>query len=143
MRYGEQIHEIDVTLTGEDLAAPDLMDRLKRAFERRHEALYTYSLPERDPVLVNARVAAVGRLPAPPAEPPAPTGDPAPPAGERSIHLGSTVSVPVYVFDALVAGQVVAGPAIVEAPTTTVLLRRGDRATTTPFRWLDIEVGEA
>jgi len=35
---------------------------------------------------------------------------------------------------------VVAGPAIVESATTTVLLRPGDRATVTPQGWLDIAV---
>ena len=33
--------------------------------------------------------------------------------------------------------------AVVEATTTTVLLRGGDRATVTPFGWLDIAVGRA
>lgn len=32
--------------------------------------------------------------------------------------------------------------AIVEASTTTVLLRRGDRAEVTPLGWLDVAVGE-
>jgi N-methylhydantoinase A len=36
---------------------------------------------------------------------------------------------------------VVQGPAIVESSTTTVLLRKHDRATTTPHGWLDIAVG--
>ena len=69
MRYGEQIFEIEVPLAGIDLAALDALERLKRAFETRHEALYTYSLPEQQPVLVNARVTTVGVLPRPPQEP--------------------------------------------------------------------------
>ena len=55
MRYGEQIFEIDVPFSEDDLDAPDLLSRLKSAFERRHEQLYTYSLKEQEPVLVNAR----------------------------------------------------------------------------------------
>ncbi len=140
MRYGEQVYEIDVPLDGLDLDAADLLNHLKALFERRHEALYTYSLPDRSPVLVNAKVAAIGSLPAPPDEPQAPSGAASAPRGERRIHLGSWVTVPVYGFDDLTAGQEIAGPAIVEAATTTVLLRPGDKAVTTARRWLDIAV---
>ncbi len=140
MRYGEQIFEIDVSLDRIDFAAPDLLERIKRAFERRHEALYTYSLPEQEPVLVNARITTVGALPALPQEPPAGTGAPSPPTGRRRIYLDGWLEAPVFDFAALVSGQVVAGPAIVESETTTVLLRPGDQATATPHRWLDISV---
>ena len=140
MRYGEQIFEIDVPFSEEDLEAPDLLSRLKLAFELRHEQLYTYSLEEQEPVLVNARVATVGLMPAPPAEPSATGLPPAAPAGERRIYLGGWCPAPVYVFSHLAAGQVVEGPAIVESDTTTVLLRSGDRAVATEARWLDIAV---
>jgi N-methylhydantoinase A len=141
MRYGEQIFEIDVPMDDIDLDAPDLLDALKRAFEDRHEALYTYSLDEQEPVLVNAHVATVGLLPVPPSEPAAPGLASHAPIGERRIYLGQWLEAPVYAFAALLAGQVVAGPAIVESDTTTVLLRPGDRATTTEQRWLEIAVG--
>jgi len=141
MRYGEQIFEIDVPLEGIDFAAPDLAARIKQAFEARHEALYTYSLPDQDPVLVNARVAAIGLLPGLPKEPFADSGAPSAPEGHRRIHLGEWVEVPVFDFEKLAAGQVVSGPAIVESATTTVLLRHGDEATTTPHRWLDVAIG--
>ena len=46
----------------------------------------------------------------------------------------------VYEFNDLADGQRIKGPALIEADTTTVLLRPGEQATTTPFRWLDISV---
>jgi N-methylhydantoinase A len=140
MRYGEQIFEIEVPLDDIDLAAPDALARLKRAFETRHEALYTYSLPEQQPVLVNARVTTVGVLPHLAQEPAAPATKPAPARGERDVYLGEWLPVPVYAFASLAAGQVVDGPAVIESDTTTVLLRNGDRATTTAQRWLDIAI---
>jgi N-methylhydantoinase A len=140
MRYGEQIFEIDVALDGIDFDAPDPMQRIKRAFEARHEELYTYSLKEQDPVLVNARVAAVGMLPALPREPLAEAGAASPPTGGRRIFLGEWLEAPVFDFDRLAAGQEVQGPAIIESATTTVLLRPGDAATVTAHRWLDIRV---
>jgi N-methylhydantoinase A len=44
-------------------------------------------------------------------------------------------------LEALAPGQAIDGPAIVEAATTTVLLRRGERAAVTSLGWLDIAVG--
>ncbi|WP_089937399.1 hydantoinase/oxoprolinase family protein [Candidatus Entotheonella palauensis] len=140
MRYGEQIYEIDVSLDGIDFTTPDALARLKSAFEHRHEELYTYSLKEQHPVLVNARVTTVGVLPAPPREPLLQAG--APPLGtrERDIYLGQWIRVPVYSFTALAAGQEITGPAVVESDTTTVILRPGDHAVATPERWLDITI---
>jgi hypothetical protein len=37
--------------------------------------------------------------------------------------------------------QTITGPAIVESPMTTVLLRPGERATVIPLGWLDIAIG--
>ena len=140
MRYGEQIFEIDVPLQDIDMNSPDLLDQLKHAFETRHEELYTYSLKDQQPVLVNARVATVGLLPVPPSEPSAAGGAAVPPSSERNIYLGAWVNAPVYDFATLAAGQVIDGPAIVESDTTTVLLRPGDHATTTEQRWLDVTI---
>ena len=114
---------------------------MAEAFHARHEDLYTYALRDQEAVLVNARVAVVGELPALPKEPDLPVRPPANPRGVRRIHLGGWHEVPVFDLDALAAGQIMAGPAIVESATTTVLLRQGDRATTTAFGWLDVTVG--
>ena len=141
MRYGEQVYEIDVSLHGVDFDSPALAETLKAAFEARHEELYTYFLADQDPVLINARVTTSGALPTPPVEPAAPAGEPpAPPAGAREVWLGEWLEAPVHDFDTLSGGQVVAGPAIIESDTTTVLLRPGDEAITTPERWLDIRL---
>ena len=140
MRYGEQIFEIDVPLDQVDFAATDLLQQIKAAFERRHEALYTYSLKQQDPVLVNARVATIGALPALPQEPLATGGADIPATGYRRIFLGEWLEAPVYDFDRLAAGQRIAGPALVVSETTNVLLRDGDQATTTDHGWLDIAV---
>jgi len=142
MRYGEQIFEIDVNLDGLDFASPTLLDDVARRFHARHEELFTYSLPDQETVLVNARAAAIGVLPELPQEPAAEAGPPAPPRAVRPVFMaGEWRETSVYDFDALAPGQRIEGPAIVESETTTVALRPGDSAVTTPFRWLDIDVG--
>jgi N-methylhydantoinase A len=142
MRYGEQIHEIDVPLDGIDLDADNLPAALKAAFERRHETLYTYSMPDQQPVLVNARLATVGNLPLPADEPLQATTATAAQIGEREIYLQGWRRVPAFSFSALAPGQTIDGAAIVESPTTTVLLRDGDVATVTSQGWLDIAIGD-
>jgi N-methylhydantoinase A len=138
MRYGEQVFEIPVALDGIDWSAPDPLPAIVDRFHRRHEELYTYSLPDQETVLVNVRVAVSGMLSALPQEPRLAKETPAEPRGERPIWLGEWVAGPVWEFEALVPGQRIAGPAIVEAAMTTVLLRPGDTALVTPFGWLDI-----
>jgi N-methylhydantoinase A len=82
----------------------------------------------------------VGELPALPEEPALPARAPAGPRQRRRVYLDGWREVPVYDLDALGPGQVVAGPAIVEAATTTALLRPGERATVTPLGWLDVRL---
>jgi N-methylhydantoinase A len=140
MRYGEQIFEVNVSLAGIDWGAEDLLAQLADAFHRRHEELYTYALPDQEAVLVNARVAVIGELPAPPREPGLGERTPTAAGGSRRVWLEAWQEVPVFDFEALAPGQAIDGPAIVEAPTTTVLLRPGDRARTNAIGWLDIQV---
>jgi len=140
MRYGEQIFEIPVPLDGVDLAAPDLLARAAEAFHRRHEALYAYSAPGQEVVIVNARVAVVGELPVLPAAADAAGRRAAPAAGRRRVWVGGWREVPVWKMDALPAGHEAKGPAVFESATTTVLVREGERVTVTPHGWLDIRL---
>jgi N-methylhydantoinase A len=140
MRYGEQVFEITVPLDGVDWEAADPLPQIVERFHSRHEELYTYSLPDQETVLVNARVAVAGILSALPQEPALARAPPTAPRSERQIYLDDWVSTPVYDFDALAPAQTISGPAIVESAMTTVLLRPGERATVTALGWLDIAI---
>jgi N-methylhydantoinase A len=141
MRYGEQVFEIAVPLDGVDWSAADPLPQIVERFHRRHEALYTYAMPEQESVLVNARVTVSGVLDELPQEPRLEAAPPSPPVAARRIYLdGGWVEAAVYDFDALAPAQAIAGPAIVESAMTTVLLRSGDRATVTEHGWLDINI---
>ena len=139
MRYGEQVFEIPVPLDAcfdgdDDTTAAAIAE----AFHRRHQDLYTYALRDQEVVLVNARCsvtgkfrsAAAGRTTAPPATPAERT---------RRVHLGTWIEVPVHSFEALGEDEI-AGPCIVEAPTTTALLRPGDRGRFDQRGWLEVAV---
>ncbi len=138
IRYGEQVFEIAVPLDGIDLAAPDARTRIEDAFHQRHENLFTYAMRDQEVVLVNARMAVTGRLPASPEDTPVPAAAGAPSA--RRVFLGAWMDVPVFQFDRLAEARPITGPALVEAPATTVLLRAGDRAWYDSRRWLDVAV---
>jgi N-methylhydantoinase A len=140
MRYGEQVFEIAVDLDGIDWSAPDASAAIAAAFHARHRALYTYALEDQEAVLVNARLSVIGKL--------SPTGQEAasvaagsPEVGTRRVWLDGWVEVPVYDFSRLAEGQTLAGPSIVAAETTTVLLRAGDTARFDARGWLELGIG--
>src|SRR3954454_1464272 len=140
MRYGEQVFEITVPLDGVDWSAADPLPQIIERFHRRHEALYTYSMPDQESVLVNARVTVSGMPEDCPREPSLPPSPAAAPRAEHRLYLDSWVAALVYRFDVLASGQRVTGPAVIESAMTTVLLRSGDVAVVTAQGWLDIAI---
>lgn len=138
MRYGEQIFEINVDVGGLDWDDHGVLAALKRRFQVRHAALYTYSLPDEDPVLVNLRQTTIGTLATRLGT--EQRGAATVVAGSREVYLDGWDTVPVHPFDALSSGSELEGPALVVAETTTVLLRRGDRARVTESGYLAIDV---
>ena len=76
------------------------------------------------------------------AEPVLPDRTTAAPRAMRQVYLGAWQDVPIFDFDALAPGQTIDGPAVIEAATTTVLLRPGDRAQVNPIGWLDVALTE-
>ena len=143
MRYGEQVFEIAVDLDGLDWGAPDLAAQIEAAFHRAHETLYTYALRDQDVVLVNARASVIGRLPGASVGVGGAKSGAAAPKGRRRIWLGEWADIPVFEFAGLGAGQTLAGPAIVESDTTTVLLRSGESGELDGRGWLVITLPRA
>jgi N-methylhydantoinase A len=140
MRYGEQVFEIPVPLDDVDWDSPVLATILADRFHATHERLYTYALRDQDCVLVNARLSVVGRLPQVDGAMSAASTVNAEPKTQRLVYLNGWTDVKVFDFAALAGGQCVAGPAVVESDTTTVLLRPGDSARYDPRGWLDVAI---
>ena len=142
MRYGEQIYEVDVSLDDVDFSDDDLMKSISDRFHKRHEELFTYSLPDQDAVLVNGRLAAIGALPDLPQEPKTEARVASGHHTTRKIFLAGWVDAPVFNLEELVPSQEIEGPAIIESSTTTVVLRSDDKAEVTDNLWLNILVGK-
>jgi N-methylhydantoinase A len=141
MRYGEQVFEIPVSLDDVDWRSPALAADVTERFHAAHERLYTYALRDQDVVVVNARLSVIGRLPQVEASAAGTPDRDAAPKTQRRVYLGGWIAVPVFDFLALGADQSIAGPAVIESDTTTVLLRAGDVARFDRRGWLDIAVG--
>jgi N-methylhydantoinase A len=115
LRYVGQFNEVEV-VRSDDMVA---------AFHARHDALYGYSMPGAPVELINLRVSARGRTDKPRFEGSEFGGEDASAArkGTRAAYFdGEFADVPVYDGLALVNGNTVPGPAIVEQPTTTIVL---------------------
>lgn len=140
MRYGEQIYEITVPITDVDIDADGFIDEVVARFHKRHQELYAYNAPGQEVVIVNARTTIVGKLPELRAEPLASGAAHGSDARMRSIYLDGWTDVPVLRMEAVAQGEQIAGPALVESATTTVLLRAGDLAVVNEHGWLDIDL---
>ena len=66
-------------------------------------------------MLINARVATVGALPALPQEPLVAAGPATPARGTRRIYLGEWLNVPVYDFEPGIAMDLDAAPTLLRA----------------------------
>ncbi|MFC3229837.1 hydantoinase/oxoprolinase family protein [Marinibaculum pumilum] len=133
-RYETQSWEIAVPfdLPEGGLQASDIA-RLTAAFHAAHEAIYGFK-EEGDPIAITTwKAMAIGRN-ARAGERPAAAGaeqPPPPPKGQRNVYLrdaGGMREVPVYDGTVFRPGMVLAGPAVIEEPTTTLLLLPGMRA---------------
>ena len=124
VRYVGQFSEVEVPVTGTELTE-DAVAGVARDFQRIHEMLNGYSMPEAAAEIVNLRV--VGRGLAEAAPMPARSGDGgASLTGRRNAFFDDGfVEVPVHDGHRLAAGENVRGPAIVEQETTTVVLPPG------------------
>jgi N-methylhydantoinase A len=147
MRYVGQEHAVAVAMpayTGDVSARA----QIKHLFDQAHELRYSHSAPEEPADIVSLRVSAIGRL-AKPNLPEIPRGETTPPAkarrGTRAVLFDGAGSLQATVYDrhALLHGNVIAGPAIIEETASTTVVEPGDRLTVNQFGHLVIEVEAA
>lgn len=124
LRYRGQAFELLVPWP----EAPALGPLLAR-FHTQHRARFSYAA-EGEPVeLVTLRIAAIGRLDKPEEAPPMPPEGPAEPGRRRVRHGGASTDWPVWRREALRAGAVIEGPAIIEEEFATHVILPGWCAT--------------
>jgi len=132
LRYIGQFNEVEVPLPS-DPWNPAGLERLLAGFHQRHEELNGYRMASAPVELVNLRVVGTGIVDKPELVKSARAGAAAP-LGSRAAFFGDGFTeVPVYDGLQLPAGCDLAGPAIVEQSTTTVVVQPGYRLSCDDF----------
>jgi len=123
LRYIGQLNDVEVGW--EDSPIEDVINGLEEAFHKRHETLYGYSMPGSPVEFMNLRLSAIGvtdkmsinKFPF--------SGIDVSFAmkGKRQAYFnGKFVETPVYDGLLMGNGNMLEGPAIVEQPTTTIIV---------------------
>lgn len=130
VRYRHQAHELTVPLHGCDLGMA------ATAFNQLYEELY--GIRQADPVeFVNYRVRVIGPVPKPDWSTTEVADRPPVPLSYRPAWFGGEMTdTPVYRRHTLLPGPTIAGPAIIEEPSSTVVVPGGWTASTD--RWLSL-----
>jgi len=144
MRYVGQEHPVTVDLpisvfTKQDRAA------IKRHFDELHLARYGTSAPQEPAEIVSLRTTVTGVMRKPPQDK-IKRGSASPPraaaTGERRAFFGKGfVATPTFVRAALLAGNRIKGPALIEEHASTTVLWPGDRLSVDPYGNLVITIG--
>ncbi len=127
MRYRGQSFEIEVPLESEWVRQGDLV-AIRAAFDAQHERIFGHADRGAPVQMINLRLV-IASPTAKPSLPPiaAGTGSPAP-RSEVACHLdGSSLKVPLYRREDFLAGQTIAGPAIIAQDDTTTCVPPGLR----------------
>jgi N-methylhydantoinase A len=145
MRYVGQEHAVTVELPIELFQNQD-RDGIKQRFDAVHETRYGYSAPGEKAEIVSLRSAITGLMRKPAFEPIA-AGTAEPPAaafrGKRGVYFaeaGRNVDTPTYDRTKLLAGNRIAGPALIEEYASTTVVHPGDVVTVDAFGDLVIEI---
>ena len=125
MRYVGQVHECTVEI-GNFADDAKALEKVKSAFHKRHQELYTYSEPHNAVEVVNIESTLYGYVDKP--QPPrVKRGLPAAKClvGRRKVIFvtdGNLIDTPIYDGSKLGAGATIKGPAIIEEVTTTIVI---------------------
>ena len=148
MRYVGQEHAVTVDLPVGLFAAKDRAG-IKRAFDEMHLLRYGTNAPDERAEIVSLRTTVTGMMRRPPQEK-IRAGSAAPPAdasrGARPVFFAEAqgfVETPTYARLSLLAGNKIAGPALIEEHASTTVVLPGDDVTVDPFGNLLINVGAA
>ena len=132
MQFEGQFNVLETPIAALDrgpLGDADIAD-IKRVFAEHHTRVYGYAIPDTPIEIQSVRLAAIGVSDDPPFRPIA-AGGASPEAARKDTRAawfgGAEVATPTYEGGKLEAGNEIAGPAIVEEPTTTVKVDPGWR----------------
>jgi N-methylhydantoinase A len=142
MRYRGQSYEVVVAVS--DIATRDDLRVLGERFHEAHLRRYGHKATSEAIEIVNYKVTGVGEIPKPEVNThPLGPGDPPPPMERRAAWFGKAgrLETPVFRRADLRAGMRLAGPAIVEEKTSTVVVYPGQSGRVDEFLNIEIDAG--
>jgi N-methylhydantoinase A len=144
MRYVGQEHLVTMDVPMACFANED-RTTIKQLFDAEHERRYGTSAPAEPAEIASLRTAVTGVLAKPGFERLASGSDTPPPEAGRGVHqtcfAGRFIETPVFDRNALLAGNRIAGPALIEEHASTTVLMPGDSLTVDRLGNLVIAVG--
>ncbi len=149
MRYVGQEHAVTVDLAQSYFAEKDRA-AIKRAFDELHKVRYGTSAPKEPADLVSLRVTVLGTMKKPPrhhVEKGSATPEAGAVRGIKPVYFrafaqsGGWADTPVYKRDSLLAGNVIAGPALIEEHASTTVVQPGDELVVDELGNLQISIG--
>ena len=134
LRYLKQYHEVTLPVSRKDLMQADTQS-ITKAFHHEHNRLYGYDLDEEgtDLELINVRVRTLGLT----EKPVLPSLDQGSPDAQHALknqrrayvpEQDTFLDIPVYDGHRLLAGNIIAGPALIERVDTTIFISQNYRA---------------
>lgn len=134
--YPYQVWDVEIPLPARRLDTAADVDRLAAGFHAAHERIFAVSEPSQHVECVNWKGRLTVPLESPPLTPSSPNGKaPPPPVSARTAYFNEVgeTEVPIYLGETLGPGTSVAGPAVIEEPTTTIVVYPGATAVVTPL----------
>lgn len=137
-RYAGQIWELEVPLRGEQIATPAELAALMNDFHTEHERVFAVRDPDNPIECIHWRARLTALLPRGAHAADARQRSSAlAPRGTRRSWFGDLSAYPleaaIYYGEDLIAGDTITGPAIIEEPTTTLVIYPGAQAEVTAF----------
>ncbi len=128
-RYRFQVWELEVPLPSPRFRSDADVAALVEAFHVIHQRVFAVNDPGQAVECLNWRGRLRARVAPPSLQPETSATGPASPARQREAFFGAVaVTTPIYLGGALAPGTEIAGPAIIEEETTTLVIHPGARA---------------
>ncbi|HST41058.1 MAG TPA: hydantoinase/oxoprolinase family protein [Conexibacter sp.] len=130
-RYEGQVHTLIVPVSDDDLE-PRALAALRSGFDAAHSARFSYDMPERPVEFLQWRLSAIAPRRTDVQETFGALAPADPEVARRGFRTAvfdvgaGSVETPVFAAGALPAGAIVAGPAILDSETSTIVIPPGD-----------------
>lgn len=141
LRYEGQDHPVEVNVPYEEVCEENIQDIID-TFHKKHEQLYTYTLPQNGIEIVNVKINVLGKIDKPVIKK-VKVEKRNPIKEERDVFFENYgwKRVKIYDRDYLPVNETIEGPIVIEEKSTTIPINPGDKVTKDEYGNLIIDIG--